>query len=184
MHEIITSVTNPRVKQLVKLRNRRERDSSGVFLIEGYRELRRAADRRVALETLFVCDDLFLGGNEPRLIDDARALGTEVVEVGSEAFVVGGGARSPLWRSILADVLGLELKLPALADASAGAALIAAAGIGEIELDGTAPWAKTVDRVSPDPQRHDGYAKLLHIYRSTRDDLSDVGTRLRRISYT
>lgn len=86
MAEQISSLQNPRIKGLVRLRNRRERDQTGRFLIEGYRELRRAADRRVALETLFVCDDLFLGGNEPRLIDDARALGTEVVEVGSEAF--------------------------------------------------------------------------------------------------
>ena len=124
-----------------------------------------------------------LEGVSLSLLDCLEAM-CQHLEVGSEAFVVGGGARSPLWRSILADVLGLELKLPALADASAGAALIAAAGIGQIELDGTAPWAKTVDRVSPDSQRHDGYAELLHIYRSTRDGLSDVGPSLRRVRYT
>ncbi len=86
MAEPIKSLQNTRIKGLVRLRNRRERDQTERFLIEGYRELRRAVDHRVAIETLFVCEDLFLGSNEPRLIDDARALGAEVVDVGTDAF--------------------------------------------------------------------------------------------------
>ena len=86
MNEIITSVTNPRVKQLVKLRNRRERDASGVFLIEGYRELTRAVESGLALREVFVCPDLFLGGNETDLVERAEAGGARRVEVGPEAF--------------------------------------------------------------------------------------------------
>lgn len=86
MHEIITSVTNPRVKHLVKLRNRRERDASGVFLIEGYRELRRAVDSGLEIREVFVCPDLFLGENEEALVERAVAGGAEVVELGPEAF--------------------------------------------------------------------------------------------------
>jgi TrmH family RNA methyltransferase len=33
--EKITSLQNPRVKQLVKLRDRRDRDDAGLFLVEG-----------------------------------------------------------------------------------------------------------------------------------------------------
>ena len=40
--EKISSLQNPRVKLLVKLRDRRPRDEAGVFLVEGYREIRRA----------------------------------------------------------------------------------------------------------------------------------------------
>ncbi|MDH5372972.1 MAG: RNA methyltransferase, partial [Acidimicrobiia bacterium] len=47
----IVSLQNPRIKSLVRLRQRRERDQTARFLIEGYRELRRAVDRRVTIET-------------------------------------------------------------------------------------------------------------------------------------
>ena len=86
MHEIITSVTNPRVKHLVKLRNRRERDASGVFLIEGYRELTRAVDSGLEIREVFVCPDLFLGDNENGLVERAVAGGARAVELGPEAF--------------------------------------------------------------------------------------------------
>lgn len=65
----ITSLQNPRVKQVVKLRERRERDKTGKFLIEGYRELLRAADSRHEFESLFICPELFLGENEESLIE-------------------------------------------------------------------------------------------------------------------
>ena len=86
MAELITSLQNPRIKALVRMRKRRERDQTKRFLIEGYRELRRAVDRQVTLETLFVCEELFLGTNEPRLIANAAANGAEVVEVSTDPF--------------------------------------------------------------------------------------------------
>jgi TrmH family RNA methyltransferase len=86
VHEIITSVTNPRVKHLVKLRKRRERDASGVFLIEGYRELTRAVDSGLEIREVFVCPDLFLGDNEDGLVERAVAGGAHAVELGPEAF--------------------------------------------------------------------------------------------------
>ena len=86
MHEPITSLTNPRVKQLVKLRNRRERDASGVFLIEGYRELTKAVDSGFALREIYVSADLFLGENEASLVERALAAGAERIDVGPEAF--------------------------------------------------------------------------------------------------
>jgi TrmH family RNA methyltransferase len=86
VHEAITSVTNPRVKLLVKLRNRRARDESGVFLVEGFRELTRALDRELSLREIYFCPELFLGNNEEALIERAVAAGAEPVELGSEAF--------------------------------------------------------------------------------------------------
>ncbi|HSM01099.1 MAG TPA: RNA methyltransferase [Acidimicrobiia bacterium] len=82
----ITSPANPRVKALVRLRNRRERDREKRFLVEGYRELTRALDARVPIEELYVCPDLFLGTNEPELVERARAAGADPVTVSDEAF--------------------------------------------------------------------------------------------------
>ena len=82
----ITSPTNPRIKGLVRLRTRRERDREGRFLIEGYRELSRALDGAVALDELFVCPTLFLGANETTLVTRAEATGTTIVTASEEAF--------------------------------------------------------------------------------------------------
>lgn len=43
----------------------------------------------------------------------------------THAAIIGGGARSALWRDLVADTLGIELIYPPLADASYGAALLA-----------------------------------------------------------
>ncbi len=70
----ITSLQNPKVKQVVRLRDRRQRDNkSDRFLIEGYRELLRAVDAGYPIESLFICPALFLGTNESTLIDRCGA---------------------------------------------------------------------------------------------------------------
>lgn len=84
--ERITSLQNPRLKRLVKLRDRRPRDEAGVFLVEGYRELRRALEKRVPLEELFYAPDWFLGENEPALLEQARSAGADLVELSKPAF--------------------------------------------------------------------------------------------------
>ncbi|MDX1692027.1 MAG: RNA methyltransferase [Acidimicrobiia bacterium] len=86
MTDPISSPANQRIKGLVRLRNRRERDRTGRFLVEGYRELRRAVDAGVDLLELYVCPDFFLGGNEDALVHDAASAGTEVVPVAAEPF--------------------------------------------------------------------------------------------------
>lgn len=86
MHEPITSVANSRIKRLVKLRDRRERDESGVFLIEGFRELTRAVDGGLAVNEIYFCPELFLGDNEEPLIERAVAGGAEPIEVASPVF--------------------------------------------------------------------------------------------------
>ena len=69
----ITSLQNPKIKDVVKLRERRERDKTGLFLIEGYRELKRALDAKRTVSTLFYCPELFLGSNERALLDQSKA---------------------------------------------------------------------------------------------------------------
>lgn len=82
----IASVSNPRVKALVRLRDRRHRDDSGLFLVEGYRELDRALEAGVEIVEIYACPGLFLGGNEPRLVERAVAAGAEPVELGQAPF--------------------------------------------------------------------------------------------------
>jgi TrmH family RNA methyltransferase len=110
--EKITSLQNPRIKQLVKLRDRRPRDETGVFLVEGYREIRRALEKKVALQELYFSPEWFLGENEPALIEQARAAGATLYELTKEAFAKvayrerpdGLLAVAPQWRRSLTDL--------------------------------------------------------------------------------
>ncbi len=82
----VTSPQNPRIKALVRLRRRRERDRTGTFLVEGFRELTRAIEAGVGITTVYTCPDLYLGSNEEALVDLAGSAGAEVVEVAEPAF--------------------------------------------------------------------------------------------------
>ncbi len=81
--------------------------------------------------------------------------------------VTGGGARSPLWRQILADVLDVELVTVNAAEGAAyGAALLAATGVGlfpdvERACDAT---IRVTGRTAPSSDRG-VYDKLYPIYR-------------------
>jgi TrmH family RNA methyltransferase len=82
----LSSVQNPRIKQLVKLRDRSEREETDQFLIEGYRELLRAVDSGFPIASLFICHELFLGSNEPLLIEKMLRQGTEIFNCSKSVF--------------------------------------------------------------------------------------------------
>ncbi len=113
--EKITSLQNPRVKQLVKLRDRRPRDAAGVFMVEGYRQIRRALEKNITLRELYFCPDWFLGENENALIKQAQESGALLIELSKDAFAKvayrerpdGLLALAPQWKRSLDD-----LKLP------------------------------------------------------------------------
>jgi TrmH family RNA methyltransferase len=112
MAEKISSLQNPRLKQLVRLRDRRPRDEAGVFLVEGYREIRRALEKKVAFQELYFAPDWFLGENEPALIQQAAAAGAQLFELTKDAFAKiayrerpdGLLAVAPQWKRSLADL--------------------------------------------------------------------------------
>jgi TrmH family RNA methyltransferase len=58
MQRPITSLTNPRVKAAVRLRDRAERDLTGLTIIDGAREILRAIDAGVTVHHGFVAPDL------------------------------------------------------------------------------------------------------------------------------
>jgi TrmH family RNA methyltransferase len=110
--EIITSLQNPRLKRLVRLRDRRPRDEEKAFLVEGYREVRRALERNATLDELYFSRDWFLGENEPALLAQAEAAGAKLFELSKEAFAKvayrerpdGILAVAPQWSRILSDL--------------------------------------------------------------------------------
>lgn len=75
---LLTSSQNPKIKYAKKLWDRRHREKTQSFLIEGYREILRAFQGQQPLETLLVCPELFLGTNEWKLIKDCYHQGAEL----------------------------------------------------------------------------------------------------------
>ena len=82
----VSSATNPGVKQVVKLRNARTRRETKTFVVEGYREIRRAIEGDVDIEQLWICPELYLGEHEGELVDKATTRGANVIEVSPEPF--------------------------------------------------------------------------------------------------
>lgn len=86
MTPVLTSKQNPRIKSLMTLRKRRDRDEAGLFVIEGYREVRRALDKNIAIYELYYCPEWFLGNNEQTVIADAQDSGARVFEVSKDVY--------------------------------------------------------------------------------------------------
>lgn len=86
MDSMITSGQNPKVKAVIALRDRKERDQEQLFTIEGYRELLRASISKVTIVQLFICPELFLGTNENSLINTIRTAGAEVIITSKPVF--------------------------------------------------------------------------------------------------
>jgi len=84
--ETITSLQNARIKNLVKLRNRRPRDRQGVFIAEGYRAVSRALESGIAPESVYFCPDCFLGENEMLLLKKTREVGADIFELSRPVF--------------------------------------------------------------------------------------------------
>jgi RNA methyltransferase, TrmH family len=58
---VIASPANPRVKAVGRLRSRRERDATGLTIVDGAREIGRAIDAGVEVVEVFVCEPVAIG---------------------------------------------------------------------------------------------------------------------------
>ena len=126
---------------------------------------------RAALEG--VCLQLAL------VLDSMREAGHEVREVRA----TGGFARSPLWRQLLADALGLPIGFPAGHEGSSfGAALL---GMSALDLVGglerAAELVPIEAVVEPDPQAAAVYAELRPAFAGLHDALGPAFAALRRV---
>ena len=107
-------------------------------------------------------------------LEIARAAGLEVRSAG----LSGGGAKSPLWRRILANILDLELTLPATEQGPGmGAAMLAAVACGRFPDVKTAAHellqGQARERTLPDRTLVERYDERYQVYRSLYPALRD-----------
>lgn len=113
MFETISSVQNPRVKNLVRLREGSHRRRQNKFLIEGFREISRARACSWPLETVFFCEDLFKDAEAFELIEQCEDAGVEIVRMSPEAFAKSAYRQGP--DGLLATAHQVERTLDSLA---------------------------------------------------------------------
>ena len=92
---LITSLQNPRVKDLVRLRDARHRRRSGCFLIEGERELSRALASGWIPSTLFFSPETFPRPDMMDLVEAALEHAVEVIQLNSAVFAKAAYRENP-----------------------------------------------------------------------------------------
>lgn len=118
-HEIIRSGQNPRIKNLVRLREGNHRRRQRRFIIEGRREIERALTAGIALDELYYCPELFRQPADSEWIGFCAGAGAQLCRLSPEAFEKcafrenpdGLLAVAPQWEQKLED---LRLGNPAL----------------------------------------------------------------------
>ena len=87
-HEEITSLQNPKVKQVARWRDRPDRDSSQVVLAEGYRALVRALAGGYRIREVFACPEYFPAEkhHEEELLQELAERGARLIRVAPAAF--------------------------------------------------------------------------------------------------
>lgn len=107
----------------------------------------------------------------------AKALGIPI----ERTKICGGGAKSPLWRTIMANVLGIPVDIMESEEGPGlGGAMLAAVACGEYENVEAAAKAivKVIDTVEPDPEltaKYEAkYQKFAKIYPTVKDLYSEL----------
>ena len=161
-------------------------------LLPNERKSRRMTDKRkddrlflVLAVALFVagcalhiaCGDFAKGidvlPDERRYLEIARSLGLTV----TTSKVCGGGAKSPLWRRILANVMNLTLEIPAVEEGPAlGGAMLAAVACGEYpDVEAAcAAIVRTKGTVEPEPELVAKYEEKYQVFRKLYPALKGI----------
>lgn len=102
----------------------------------------------------------------------------------NDMMICGGGAKSPLWRQMLADIYGVDVVVPASSEGAAlGVAILAMVGIGQYKTVQQACSAiiKKDKVTNANKQSHDQYEPFYRLYRSLYPSLKQSYQQLNNI---
>lgn len=83
---MITSLSNERIKAIRKLQERKYRQETGLFYIEGLRIVAEAIEQQEKIETLLVAPELLKSVFARQMVEKQHEQGTPILEVGAEVF--------------------------------------------------------------------------------------------------
>ena len=106
-------------------------------------------------------------------VEAARSSGLKI----SSATLCGGGAKSPLWRHIIADVLNAEIIIPEVEQGPGyGAAILAMVAAGEYSSveEAVAKIVKTKERIAPNAKKAALYEEKYKVFKSLYPSLKEA----------
>ena len=89
-----------------------------------------------------------------------------------EVIFAGGASKSDLWCQILADVLGMNVKVPVVKEATAlGAAILAGYGVGIYEnfVEGAEKCVRFDKTYTPNMENHKVYCEMYPVWKKVYD---------------
>ncbi len=110
------------------------------------------------------------------MLDCMKTLDSMNIKHDIKATAIGGGSKSPLWRQILSDCLGIELVVKETSDSSFGSAMLAgvAAGFWKDEAAALDACSKIESITKPDLAKKAQYEKLYTKYKAVHDALEGI----------
>ncbi|MBU0676893.1 MAG: RNA methyltransferase [Verrucomicrobia bacterium] len=112
---LLTSLQNPRVKEVVKLRRRSHRNETGLLIVEGYREISRFLDSGRKPAAIFYCPGLYEDDSARDLVARCGDADAELLECEEHVFRKIAYRERPNGLLVLAELVGCglnELHLP------------------------------------------------------------------------
>ncbi len=107
--ELISSAQNPKIKRLLALQQKsQERRKSGLFVVEGRREVERCLRNGYQLDTVFVCDELL--GSECLSLSGVRTVSVSPIIYNKVAY--RGGTEGIIAVVVAKELSLAELQLP------------------------------------------------------------------------
>jgi len=82
----LASPSNPRIKSIARLRDRREREATGLTVVDGAREARRALESSVEVVEAFICEPSLAGEDARIALGHLRDRGIPVTSTTEAAF--------------------------------------------------------------------------------------------------
>ena len=117
-----------------------------------------------------------LEGVAMSMLDCKTALDNLNIPHSDSAVIIGGGGKSPLWRQMVSDALGIKLVQMKYADSSLGSAMLAgiAAGVFGDAADAVKKCVKEVDITYPNPENTPKYREVFEVYKKIHDALAPI----------
>ena len=117
-----------------------------------------------------------LEGVAMSMLDCKIALENLQIAHQDSAAIIGGGGKSPLWRQMVSDALGLELVEMKYADSSFGSAMLAgiATGIFESPKKAIEICNEVVSKTVPNPENTKKYQKVFQKYKAIQKALEPI----------
>ncbi len=117
-----------------------------------------------------------LEGVAMSMLDCKEALDALSIENDGVATIIGGGGKSPLWRQMIADALGIKLLEMKHADSSFGSAMLAGIAIGAFESAEAAVKLcnSVVSETVPSAENTEKYKKLFQKYKAVQKALAPI----------